>query len=81
MHAIFKCYNYYFIDLLIHQIFLAKLSDYFSIPYSAKCWRWKTLVNFTENYIGKKTLANSNKKQHTLAICIADVELPSILYA
>ena len=29
----------------------------------------------------KTTLANSNEKQRTLAICIADVELPSIIYA
>ena len=29
----------------------------------------------------KTTLANSNEKQHTLAIYITDVELPSILYA
>ena len=51
------------------------------IPYSAKRWRLKTFENCTENYIGKKTLANSNEKQHILAIYIADVELPSILYA
>ena len=31
--------------------------------------------------LAKKTLANSNEKQRTLAIYIADVELPSILYA
>ena len=53
----------------------------FAILYSAKCWWWKTLANSTENYIGEKTLVNSNEKQRTLAICIADVELPSILYA
>ena len=50
------------------------------ILYSAKHWRWKTLANSTENYIGEKTLVNSNEKQRTMAICIADVELPWILY-
>ena len=34
-----------------------------------------------KNTLAKKTLANSNEKQHTLAICIADVELLSILDA
>ena len=48
------------------------------VPYSAKRWRWKTLANSTENYIGEKTLPNY-EKQRTLVICIADVELPSTL--
>ena len=38
----------------------------------------KILANSNEK---QRTLANSNEKQRTLAICITDVELPSILYA
>ena len=49
------------------------------LPYNVKCWQWETLANSTEDYIGEKALVNSNEKQCTLSICIADVELSSIL--
>ena len=43
---------------------------------SGKLWRIPLKTT-----LAKKTLANSNEKQRTLAICIADVELPLTLYA
>ena len=36
------------------------------VPYNAKRWRWKTLANSTENYIGEKILVDSNEKQRSV---------------